>query len=193
MWDDFFSNSGENHYKCQDKLLDAFKEMTELHESGWRLCFIGSVAEDTDSLKYLLGLYRKSRDIPVEIITDAPFPLLKEYFAKTSIYWHATGMGSKPSDHPEKQEHFGITTVEAMSGGAVPIVINAAGQKETIVNGEDGFLWDNKNELIDYTTNVASDPELLKKISKRAERDSKKFDKSAFEKSFSEIMDRLSK
>ena len=187
----FFSNSGENHHKCQDKLLEAFREMEDLHKSGWRLCFIGSVADNVESLKYLLNLYQGSRDLPVEIITNAPFPVLKDYFARASIYWHATGMGNKESEHPEKQEHFGITTIEAMSAGAVPVVINSAGQKETVVNGKDGFLWNNKKQLIDYTKEVADNPGLLKKISKASEQSSKRFDKRSFEKSFSVILDNL--
>lgn len=187
----FFSNSGENHHKCQSKMLEAFKGMTELHKSGWRLCFIGSVADDVDSLRYLLKLYQGSRDLPVEIITNTPFSVLKDHFAKASIYWHATGAGHDESEHPEKQEHFGITTVEAMSAGAVPVVINSAGQKETIINGKDGFLWNNKKELINLTCKLANNPELLNIMSKMAEQNAKKFDKKSFEKSFSDIIDGL--
>ena len=187
----FFSNSGENHHKCQDKLLEAFREMGELQKSGWRLCFIGSVAEDTDSLRYFLKLYQDSRDLPVEIITNTPFSVLKDHFAKASIYWHATGAGYKELNHPEKQEHFGITTIEAMTAGAVPVVINSAGQKETVIDGEDGFLWNNKKELIDLTYKVANNPELFNKMSKMAEEDAKRFNKESFEKSLSNIIKNL--
>jgi glycosyltransferase involved in cell wall biosynthesis len=187
----FFSNSGENHYKCQDKLLESFKEMTNLHESGWRLCLIGSVADDIDSLKYLLNLYRESQNYPVDIITNAPFSVLKDYFAKASIYWHATGMGNNENEHPEKQEHFGITTVEAMSAGAVPVVINAAGQKETIIHQKNGFLWNNEEELANYTKKIAEDNTLFLDMSKSSITSSKQFNKQSFEKILSEIIKQL--
>jgi len=184
----FFANSGENHYKCQDKLLDTFKEMTDLHEKGWRLVLAGSVAEDIDSLKYIIKLYESARDFPVDIITSAPFPLLKSYFAKSSIYWHATGWGSDPEKHPEKQEHFGITTVEAMSAGAVPIVIDTAGQKETLTEGKSGYRWLTKEQLLDRTRKVANDENLMNKLSKSAVTESKRYSKEAFEKSLAQIL-----
>lgn len=187
----FFSNSGENHYKCQDKLLKAFIKMTDIHEKGWKLCLIGSVAEDIDSLKYLLNLYQTSRDFPVEIITNAPFKLLKEQFAKSSIYWHATGMGNREDQHPEKQEHFGITTVEAMSTGAVPVVINSAGQKETTIDGENGFLWNNEKELIARTRELVEKETKLKQFSNQSKLLSKQYNKKSFENSLLKIIEKI--
>jgi len=45
-----------------------------------------------------------------------------------------------------KGEHFGITIVEAMSAGCVPVVHDSGGPKE-IVNGERGFRWQNLEEI----------------------------------------------
>ena len=179
----FFANSGENHYKCQDKLLETFLEMKDLHKDGWRLCFVGSSAEDANSLKYLVSLYQQSRDNPVEVISDAPFSVLKDLYGKASLYWHATGWGSDPSAHPEKQEHFGITTVEAMSAGAVPVVINTAGQKETVEHNVSGFLWDTKKQLVDYTRELTSKKTIMNNMRETAINSSKKYNKDAFENS----------
>jgi hypothetical protein len=55
--------------------------------------------------------------------------------------WHATGYGFDAEQYPAKQEHFGMTTVEAMSAGAVPVVLNTGGQREIVTHGDDGFLW----------------------------------------------------
>ena len=52
-------------------------------------------------------------------------------------------------------EHFGITTVEAMSAKCIPIVINKGGQTE-IVTDECGFKWNNLDELIKYTEEIYS-------------------------------------
>ena len=42
-----------------------------------------------------------------------------------------------------------MTTVEAMAGGCVPVVIDRAGQKEIVRPGVDGFRWSTPAELLD--------------------------------------------
>jgi glycosyltransferase involved in cell wall biosynthesis len=184
----FFANSGENHYKCQDKLIEAFKELPDLHKKGWELHFAGSVAEDIDSLKYMLKLIKSAAGFPIYFHMNVPFAELKELFNNASIYWHATGWGSDASIHPEKQEHFGISTVEAKSAGAVPVVINSAGQKETITQGEDGYLWNNKEQLLSFTKQIASNSTSRSALSKRVVTSARQFNKISFEKTLSAIM-----
>ena len=58
-----------------------------------------------------------------------------------SIYWHATGFGTSEQMQPSKQEHFGMSIVEAMSAGAVPIAFDAGGPRETVDPGANGYLW----------------------------------------------------
>lgn len=183
----FFADSGENHYKCQDKLLAAFKEMPDLHKEAWELHFVGSVAEDIDSLKYLLKLIKDAQGYPVTFHMNSPFSELKTMYNRASIYWHGTGWGSDPEEHPEKQEHFGISTVEAMSAGAVPIVIGTAGQKEVVTPGANGFTWLNKTDLIKYTRAVATNTKVLNTVSAEAIKRARVYNKSSFKKSLSEL------
>ncbi len=75
-------------------------------------------------------------------------------FTRSLIFWHASGMGEDEKVHPEKFEHFGITTVEAMAAGCIPVVINKGGQKEIIKNGYDGFLFNSRKELKDITLDI---------------------------------------
>ncbi len=58
-----------------------------------------------------------------------------------SIYWHAGGLGEDPDRHPDRFEHFGITVVEAMAAGAVPLVFAAGGPAEIVEHGVNGFHW----------------------------------------------------
>ena len=73
--------------------------------------------------------------------------ILNEY-KLAKIYWHASGFGEDLETHPEKAEHFGITTVEAMINGLVPIVIDAGGQKEIVVQDRWVFMEDQKNYFL---------------------------------------------
>ena len=42
-----------------------------------------------------------------------------------------------------------MTTVEAMAGGCVPVVIDLAGQREIVKAGVDGFRWSTPEQLLD--------------------------------------------
>ncbi len=65
-----------------------------------------------------------------------------------SIFWSATGLGEDEERAPWAQEHFGMTTAEAMAGGCVPVVIDRAGQREIVREGVNGFRWSTPAELI---------------------------------------------
>ena len=69
------------------------------------------------------------------------------------------------TQHPELSEHFGIATVEAMSAGCVPVVINRGGQSTSSVTGENGFLWNTLDEMHHYTLQSRSGSALWTRMS----------------------------
>jgi glycosyltransferase involved in cell wall biosynthesis len=69
-------------------------------------------------------------------------------------------------------EHFGMTTLEAMVCGCIPIVINKAGQTEIVEHGISGFLWNTLDELIEltlFTINNSKNKEIALNAMKRTE------------------------
>jgi glycosyltransferase involved in cell wall biosynthesis len=76
--------------------------------------------------------------------------LVGEY-RRASIFWHAAGWGESERSWPEKLEHFGMTTCEAMSSGCIPVVIAKAGQLEIVEHGENGYLFTRADELAAIT------------------------------------------
>ncbi len=93
--------------------------------------------------------------------------------------------------HPDKFEHFGITTVEAMSSGCVPVVIGVAGQKEIVTHGKNGMLWNSEQELEKYTLQLIRDDDLCSKMSANAKKSSEQYCKIIFDKKVDEIFDKL--
>lgn len=179
----FFEKTTSNHHKRQDFLLDSFKQLTDMHKDGWELHLAGSVAEDVGSLKYILELIRDGSGFPIVFHFNTSFTEIKHLYNQASIYWHATGYGSDPLKFPEKQEHFGISTVEAMSAGAIPIVINAAGQKESVEQGKNGYLWNNQEELLEQTKHVTIMPDSkLTDLRKNAQARAKEWNMAGFAK-----------
>lgn len=130
-------------HKRQDALIDAFAPMSDLHAEGWHLHLAGSVGSRAEFDR----IRRLADGLPVTLHPDASFDRLRTLFSEAEIYWHAQGFGSDPDLLPEAQEHFGLTVVEAMATGALPVVHGTGGPAE-IVRPVDGLqTWADLDEL----------------------------------------------
>lgn len=172
------------HSKKQLDLVRIFKELCNTGVRDWELHLVGSVAPGEIHAHYLETIKEEIEEYPVIIHLDAPFAELKYLLGEAKLYWHATGLDE---DDPIKMEHFGITTVEAMASGCVPLVINKGGQPE-IVTEDSGFVWNTRQELVDYSKQLISNPKLLKKMSQAAIDRSRTFSKEQFELQLKELL-----
>ena len=166
------------NYKKQDVMINVFKTMVKNGLVGWRFFLIISVQEN-DKEK-LQNLKEMTKGFPIEIVENPNNTVLHAFYKKAKIYWHASGFGEDLSKYPEKAEHFGIATVEAMGAGVVPVAINAGGQKEIVQDGENGFLWNTIDELIEKTSLIIKNTILLEKLSLQACKDAKQFNVDRF-------------
>ncbi len=171
--------------KKQDVLIDAFKILVEKENlKGWRLVLAGGSLIDPDKNSYLNYLKQNSQNLPVEFAVNPNFKDLQEIYSKSKIYWHAAGFEVNENKHPENTEHFGMTVVEAMASGLVPVVVAKGGIPEIISDEKDGYLWETINELVSKTKSLANSPQDLDKMSKLALVKCQKFSKANFESEF---------
>lgn len=171
------------HAKRQDTLIEAFSRLS--HQlPGWELILAGG---STDP-KYVSQLKKTVHDFPVKIITNPSLSKIKQLLGQAKIFWSATGFGVDTIRHPEKAEHFGITVVEAMSAGTIPVVTNAGGHRETVIDNQTGLLWTNLDQLIDSTLKLAHDPKLVQTLSKNAKDRSKLFSTAVFNRQLSKLL-----
>jgi len=169
-----------NHNKKHDVLIEAMRALQDRGLEGWRLHLVGgrTPVEGTDAyLDHLQGL---ARGLPVDFHVDAPRRELEELLETSSLFWHATGFGEQPDLQPEKLEHFGITTVEAMGHGCVPLAFECGGQPEIIRQGETGYLWRTREELLDHTLYLAHHRDLRTALARAAHTRSRDFSRLAF-------------
>lgn len=131
--------------KGQDILISSFRRLCDQGLKDWKFILAGGtevgVADGLSGLKKLAAGY------PIEIIESPDFNILKDLYGKAKIYWSASGVNQNENTNPEKAEHFGITVVEAMSAGAIPVVFNGGGHKEIVEEAVSGFLWKSPDEL----------------------------------------------
>jgi glycosyltransferase involved in cell wall biosynthesis len=128
------------HSKNQHVLVEA---MRELDAPGWSLVLAGG-AGDRD---YVERVRRAAAGLPVELRLDVPRDELLDLYTRASLFWHAAGYGQDERRHPERLEHFGIATAEAMAHGAVPLVFPAGGSRELVDDGETGRWWRTPGQL----------------------------------------------
>jgi glycosyltransferase involved in cell wall biosynthesis len=147
----FFSGS---HNKKHVQMLKVFRGMCDRGDvpDGWEYHLAGNLHRNRLSdLEYFAELQRLATGYPVRFMVDLPLEDLRREYKKAAIFWHAAGWGER---RPEKLEHFGITTCEAMYSGCVPVVIAKAGQLEIVDHGRTGFLFSNAGELASTTTRL---------------------------------------
>jgi glycosyltransferase involved in cell wall biosynthesis len=171
-------------------LFEGWKQIY-LKYSDYKFVIVGSYNEnDKISLEY----YEKLMDISehcsnVQIMCNIDYETLKKLYQKSKFFWHAMGFGIDENEHAVKLEHFGMTTVEAMSAGCIPIVINAGGQKEIVEQGLSGYKWNDLNELVYYTEKLLqSDNDVINEMSFNSINRAKLFSKDVFFNNIKEIM-----
>lgn len=77
-------------------------------------------------------------------------------------------------------EHYGIVPVEAMAAGTPPIVANGGGQRETIIDGETGFLVNNVDEMAERLYLLLTDDKAFSEMSQKSRERAKRFDRTQF-------------
>ena len=178
--------SAGSSYKKQEVLVEVFKDMVRKGLRNWVFRLVVSV-NDQDMDEFI-NLKNQAKDFPVAFILNPDNKVLWENYNLSKIYWHAAGFGEDLNKYPDRAEHFGISTVEAMGAGAVPVVINAGGQQEIVHEGLDGFLWNDENELINKTMILIKDEGLWEKLSSQSRIQSKLFSKDNFCRSLNSLI-----
>jgi glycosyltransferase involved in cell wall biosynthesis len=170
-----------SHNKKHREMIQVFKTLRgQGHLAGWELHLAGTVTPGAAHAAYLAEVRAAAAGAPVYIHTDIAFEGLRRLYGESQIYWHACGYEEDEERAPEKFEHFGITTVEAMAAGCIPIVIARGGQREIVRHGVDGFLWENLDELRRFTLQVTGDRALAHGLAARAMERSRDFGTAAF-------------
>jgi glycosyltransferase involved in cell wall biosynthesis len=151
----FFPRMDANNKK-HDVLIDAWRALDpDPIAEGWELHLVGGVHSDRVSRAYLEQLREQARGTAVHFHPNASVDELTDLYRRATLFWHAAGFGEMRT---ERYEHFGITTVEAMAYGCVPVVVRLGGQLEIVQDCVSGRLWGSVAELVAITRELMADP-----------------------------------
>jgi len=155
--------------KRQDVLIEVFKQMCDEGLENWELILVGGLQHNQDQF---LQLQQMALNYPIKLLPNLGWSELVNLYKRATIYWHAAGFGIDDNQEPEKVEHFGMSIVEAMAAGCIPIACDAGGVGEIILNKTNGYLWRTKEQLAKMTTNMintlAKEDEIVIKAQKRS-------------------------
>jgi len=173
----------DGHGKKQLEMVRSFNEISA-RMPGWNYCCVGGLSSKDEDRVYLETVRRASSTCAVRVDTNLNRGVLDELYGEAKIFWHAAGHGEDEKSHPELQEHFGMTTVEAMAAGCVPVVVDRGGQPEIVEHGISGFVWTTLDELKKYTLRLVYDEPLRTRMAEAARQRSRLFSKENFVQNF---------
>ena len=172
--------------KNQHILVDIFKKFYKSGYNNWKLILAGGT--EVGAEEYLLNLKKQVGNYPIEISESPNFNALKNLYGTAKIFWSAVGYGVDEEKTPKKVEHFGMSLIEAMTAGCVPLVYSAGGYKEIIKDGDNGYLWNNSREILRNTKLLIKNNNIYRTISDNAKKDSKKYSYEKFAEQVKNIL-----
>ena len=142
------------HCKRQDLMISAFADIVARSPRPVELHLAGAIGVDDAARSHLIALRRAARGLPITFHVNIRADQMHDLYRRAEVYWHLTGATAEIAMNPEQFEHFGITVAEAMSAGAIPIVLRHGGPSEIVVDTHSGFLIDGVPGLIERTLGV---------------------------------------
>ena len=165
--------------KCALEMVAAYVD-SGLHREGVSLTVYGGLGPSEADRAYFEEVRRRSTGFPIELIPNADTDELRRGLSTAIVYWHAAGLGIDPVEEPERVEHFGISVVEAMGHGCVPVVIAAGGPIETVRDGVDGIHCRTLGDMVGATRRILSDSEQRGKLAASARERARQFSHETF-------------
>lgn len=174
--------------KKLESLIEAYKSSEKL-TSKYELWIVGN--RDKDNPDYPEQLMKLCKGFNVKFFISVSHDELISLYNKATIFWHSKGFGVDENAYPDQMEHFGMTTVEAMSAGCIPIVINKGGQPEIVTDGT-GYCWNTIKELVYYSEKIVDYPDaVIQKISQAAKRRSEFFELEELPKNLDSLLEKI--
>lgn len=176
------------HCKNHHLLVRLFRELigdnVEMH-------IVGSLHPSSAHMEYFRRVRKLAEGAPVFLHPNADAKTLAELYKTSQIYWHGAGLGVDSEVRPEAMEHFGMSIVEAMGSGCVPVVFGRGGPAEIVSHKNNGLLFNSGTELVDHTRFLLQNREVTAKLSQAARMRAQEFSVDHFVARLREIVPEL--
>lgn len=166
--------------------IQMFSRLVQQLPQTTRLVLIGQLVQGHDA--YLASLRTLVTDLKltgrVDFVISAPPEVVGAYLHTAVVQWHLTGLDVDIDTDPASREHFGISIVECMSAGCIPIALHG-GPDDIIEHGVDGFLAGSADDVSTFTVRIfSSAPEAITTMRNAAVMKAEQFSYASFQKRF---------
>jgi glycosyltransferase involved in cell wall biosynthesis len=160
----------------QGKRLELIPEIVR-RVKRWNFALVGSTFNKSGEI--LKSINKKIIEYKIQdrlnIFPNIPFIQLKKLLSESKVYLHLM-----------KNEPFGMSTIEAMASGCVPIIHMSGGGWHDIFmekQGYYGYAYKKYSDIINYLK-LLEDNETYKRLANRSKNRALDFDESMFNKKF---------
>lgn len=175
------------HSKRQDIIVQAFSKLRKEHpelSNGWKLVLIGTVEDES----YAQEVKKLAVGQPIEFYHHLNRKELLRWYQRASIYWHAAGFEVNETEHPERVEHFGISTAEAMAAGCIPVVVGKGGQVEVLGTQLQHLQWQTMKECCQITSKLLEPAAITQELQQQCVTQAKTFSSARFQQTLYEMI-----
>jgi GT2 family glycosyltransferase/tetratricopeptide (TPR) repeat protein len=135
------------HSKRQDVFLDILERARRLSTAQITATIVGSIQNDDESRHYYMQIRLRAESMQgVEVIVDASSEEVTSALSNADVYVHCAGIDVLEESNPEAMEHFGMSIVEALQAGCIPVVCGVGGPREIIEQSRCGFCFRSVDE-----------------------------------------------
>lgn len=195
------SQPNMDRYSVIQPCVDVEKFKIKAERDPFKLCYVGRIDENK-GINYVIDAFKKVKTkVPkakLEIVGGVKgSPWAERYYPELLLKVKGVEGITVKIDVQENEiietlstsrcmasynpgEHFGIVPIEAMAAGCPPVVANGGGQRETVIDGETGFLLNSPEEMELYLLRLLGDDELFKTMSEKARIRAREFGRVAF-------------
>ncbi|MDR3466431.1 MAG: glycosyltransferase [Xanthobacteraceae bacterium] len=167
------------HNKRHDVAIEAVRRLSDQGLAA-ELDLVGTLHSSREHRAYYARLKAQAAGLPVRFHPNAPRDRVERLLDEAHVYWHAAGFEIDTARTPEKCEHFGISIVEAMSAGCVPLVYAEGGPLEIVSEGQTGYLYRTIDELVGKTRSLLEESDRWARLAEQAKAGATRFSDAVF-------------
>lgn len=157
--------------------------------AGWRMVVAGAINYSSAE-----AVAKSIVDRGLGMVTVAANPSrkdLEDLYRRAALYWHGAGMNAP--DGAVGHEHFGISIVEAMSAGAVPLAHGSGGPVEILSGPLSAGLWKSETELKNASETLMADAQAMSRLGSEAISRAAAFSPQSFDRAVDALLQRMSR
>jgi glycosyltransferase involved in cell wall biosynthesis len=162
---DFYNEGDERYFfypsrfiatKRQDYVINAFKKFQKASKKNYRLVLAGALSRDPEHVSYYEKLKKLASGSNVEIKANISERELASLYSRSTAVLFAA-----------MNEDYGYIPLEGMASSKPVISVNEGGPRETMIDGETGFLVNSYEEMAEKMAYLAGNRSAAEKMGKR--------------------------